>query len=152
MVSRITDERMAHMHGVAEYMYAHALEHQLEPEKMYVLGLLHDIGYLGGKDGHESRGANILKNLGFEMGYFIAILWHGSTPSDFLALTGGEKKLKIPKELILLWRADMSVDSKGNEVGFQKRLEDIGNRLGFESREYKNCSEVIEWLIHNGWK
>lgn len=36
----------------------------------------------------------------------------------------------IPKELILLWEADVSVDSMGNEVGFKNRLTDIGLRYG----------------------
>ena len=26
------------------------------------------------------------------------------------------------------------------------RLEDIGNRLGFDSEPYRICSETIEWL------
>lgn len=151
MAKRIDDDRIRHMHGVAEYMYAHALEFQLEPEKMYVLGLLHDIGYVDGKEGHESRGANILKSLGFGMEYFISILWHGSTPSDFLALTGGCKKLQIPKELILLWKADMTVNGRGEEVGYEERLRDIGDRLGYDSRAYKNCKEVIEWLKKEGY-
>lgn len=148
MTKKITDERMMHMHGVAEYMHAHALDVGLNPEKMYVLGLLHDIGYVDGKFGHEARGANILKSLGFETEYFISILWHGSRPSDFLALTKGRAK-DVPKELALLWEADMHVNSKGEEVTFDERLRDVRERYP-EGNEYASCSEIIAWLKENG--
>lgn len=52
----------------------------------------------------------------------------------------------IPKELILLWEADVSVDSMGNEVGFKNRLTDIGLRYGFDSLPYRIVEEIINWL------
>ena len=38
------------MHGVAEYMYAHAEDRGLNKDSMYLLGLLHDIGYVNKKN------------------------------------------------------------------------------------------------------
>lgn len=52
----ITEGRIHHMHGVAEFMYNHAQEHKLMPDQMYFLGLIHDIGYINGKSGHEASG------------------------------------------------------------------------------------------------
>lgn len=146
----IPDERIRHMHGVAEYMYRNAEKHQLRSDQMYVLGLLHDIGYMNGKIAHEAFGANLIKSLGFEMDYVIAILWHGSKPSDFLALTKKTAK-NVPNEMILLWEADMHVNSKGEEVTYDDRLLDIRERYGEDSNEYKNCQEIIDFLKKNGF-
>ena len=44
----IPDNRMEHMHGVAEYCYKHATDdfYKLDRTHMYILGLLHDCGYI----------------------------------------------------------------------------------------------------------
>ena len=52
----------------------------------------------------------------------------------------------IPKELLLLWEADLNVNAEGDCVGFDKRLEDIGNRHGFGSVAYINAKERVEFL------
>ena len=58
---QISQERIAHMHGVAEWMYTHAEEYGCEnKDEMYLLGLIHDIGYLyGSKEDHEQKGAEL---------------------------------------------------------------------------------------------
>ena len=57
----------------------------------------------------------------------------------------------IPGELILLWWADLMVESSGEHagevVGFKKRLESIKERHGEDSKQYKNSLETVEWLI-----
>lgn len=40
----------------------------------------------------------------------------------------------------------MSVDLHGNDVGFKKRLEDIGKRHGIDSEAYQSCKETMLWL------
>ena len=40
----------------------------------------------------------------------------------------------------------LPVDLTGETVGFKKRLEDTGNRHGFDSEPYKKCKETILWL------
>ena len=97
---QISDDRIAHMHGVAEYMYKHAADYNLDPEEMYLLGLLHDIGYLEGRIMHAQHGAAILKKIKLPHKYQIAVEHHG----DILK----EKDHPSP-ELMLLIEADMHV-------------------------------------------
>jgi len=146
MAKRIDDNRIKHMHGVAEYMYNNAEKYGLNKEQMYVLGLLHDIGYVKEKAGHEQYGGDLLDDL-FYIDAAI-ITWHGSTPKEYKDILLCDDK-NIPKELVLLWEADMHIDLNGEDVGFEKRLEDIGNRLGTDSIAYKNCCDVVSWLTKN---
>ena len=81
MAKRIDDNRIKHMHGVAEYMYNNAEKYGLNKEQMYVLGLLHDIGYVKEKAGHEQYGGDLLDDL-FYIDAAI-ITWHGSTPKEW---------------------------------------------------------------------
>lgn len=131
------------MYGVAEYMYENACKYDLNRDEMYCLGLMHDIGYLYGKEDHEVLGSRLLEKL--NMKYSSIISWHGTTPYNYMKLTDVSIE-EIPKELILLWKADTSVNSIGKNVGFDERLKDIGTRLGFDSLAYKDCKEIINWL------
>ena len=138
------------MHGVAEWMYNHAEEYGIgNKEEMYLLGYIHDIGYIQGKENHEANGAFLL---GKDTYYGRLVRWHGSTPQEYidyykqLCPTMG---VDIPKELILLWTADMTINSEGRNVGFWERLEDIEDRYGKDSEPYRICSETIEWLRNN---
>lgn len=141
----ITDSRIKHMHGVAEYMYQNADKYNLNKNEMYVLGLLHDVGYINGKPFHEEFGADLLNNIGIPLHKSDTVRWHGTTPQEYLDshMTWDNY---IPPQLILLWEADMHIDQTGEDVGYDARLEDIGNRLGFDSEPYRICSETIEWL------
>ena len=40
----------------------------------------------------------------------------------------------------------MKIDKYGNDVGYDKRLEDIENRYRAESKVYKNAKTLIEKL------
>ena len=137
---QISKERIAHMHGVAEFMYQHAEEYGLKnKDEMYLLGLIHDIGYLyGKKEQHEQLGAELL---GLDTYYGKFVQFHSFTPKEYMDY---HKILasEIPNEMILLWTVDLT----GEAVGFKKRLEDIGNRHGFDSEPYKKCSETVLWL------
>lgn len=156
--NRISDERIAHMHGVSEYMYAHAGDFNaigkdkiykdpskpcLIPEDMYILGLLHDVGYLQGKSDHEEYGAVLLAKNGYGADKVAVIEKHGCILD--------EVKDIIP-ELVLLIEADMHIDTdvKGLFVSFDKRLENVGKRHGFDSQAYKICKANIEWLRCHG--
>ena len=141
---QISKKRMAHMHGVAEWMYAHAEEYGCEnKDEMYLLGLVHDIGYLyGSKEEHEQKGAELL-GLDTYLGRFVQA--HGLTPQEYTDCHGGIG-CDIPKEMILLWTADMTVDLSGEAVGFKKRLDDIGKRHGTDSEPYRICKETMLWL------
>lgn len=141
---KISEDRIKHMHGVAEYMYKNASKYNLNPEEMYILGLLHDIGYLDGKPDHEVNGARLLEKEGYKHSSIVS--WHGTTPLDYMRLRDCSIE-DIPKELILLWEADLSVNSLGYEVSFNERLKDIGLRYGFDSIQYRLAKEKITWLM-----
>lgn len=140
---KISEDRIKHMHGVAEYMYRNANKYGLNPEEMYILGLLHDIGYLRGKPDHEVNGAKVLMKSDYK--YSSLISWHGTAPLDYMRLKDCTVE-DIPKELILLWKADASIDNKGNLVGFDGRLSDVGSRHGYDSAPYRIIEETISWL------
>lgn len=133
----IPRERILHMHGVAEYMYKNAEKYNLDKTQMYVVGLLHDIGYLFGKENHPVTGSQLLKDLGFI--YSDDISLHGDIPES----------PDISKVLRLLLEADMTVGKDGTIVGFEARLDDIGIRLGFDSEAYRISKETIDFLENN---
>ena len=137
---RIQTDRIQHMHGVAEYMYEHAEDYGLNKDRMYVLGLLHDIGYVNRKEEHEVNGARLLQKVGYVD--INAVSWHGSALYDAERLMGHE----IPAELRLLVEADLKVDLGGELVGYEKRLEGVAERHGIESIAYRICRENVEWL------
>lgn len=46
--------------------------------------------------------------------------------------------------LDILNQADMQIDKYGNYVGYEKRLEDIKNRYGENSKVYNKCYNLID--------
>lgn len=138
----INNSRIAHMHGVAEWMYKHASEYGLSDDKMYLLGLLHDIGYIYGKTGHEKNGAKLLGEDTY-LGRLIAC--HSLTPDEYKALYNCNDT-GIPNELILLWSADSIINNKGREVSYDARLKEIASYNGIDSKAYLKQKETIEWL------
>lgn len=143
----ISEGRKAHMFGVAEYMFYNAYKYNLDRRKMYVLGLLHDIGYVDGYgEEHEIRGAVLVRDCFSHIGtvepyYADLIAMHGKAPEHF----SNEKK--IPKELILLWEADMRVDCNGKNVNYHRRLQEIADKYGVDSQEYKLSASRVEFLL-----
>lgn len=105
-----------------------------ELEKLFVLGLNHDIGYEfdDGKS-HNVVGGNILKRGNYK--YWKEVYYHGVVQEEYSSLY-----LKI------LNTADMQVDKYGNVVGFEERLKDIKSRYGEESIAYKRCVKLIEFI------
>ena len=141
----IPQDRILHMHGVAEYMFRNADQYGLDPEKMYLLGLLHDIGYMYGTDHHEEMGAELTEKHGYRDADLIR--WHGVLPEEYMRLKQCRPD-RIPKELLLLWEADLRVDHKGQDVGFERRLEEIRRSLGEDSKAYQDCVRKTKWLKH----
>lgn len=46
--------------------------------------------------------------------------------------------------LTILNKADMQIDKFGNDVGYDKRLEDIKSRYGEDSEIYLKCFKLVE--------
>ena len=157
---KISKERIAHCHGVAEFMYGNAKRfhcNNLTPEDLYILGYLHDIGYINGKTSHEDNGATLMQHISNNQRASLferCIRYHGHTPKEYMD-SQMCTDMEIPNELILLWYANMSVESSGEHageiVGFEKRLDGIKNRLGEDSLAYKTCCKTINWLRMAGY-
>lgn len=52
--------------------------------------------------------------------------------------------------LTILNMADMQIDKYGNDVGYEKRLEDIKTRYGIDSLQYINAQKIINGLTNCG--
>lgn len=146
--------KVAHSVGVAEYMRENASKYYLNGDCMYIVGLLHDIGYMIQKKNHPILGATMIADLLSNNGdskeleaevlnhkFLFAIQNHGKDPYELL-----KEHRDLPAELLLLYEADMSVNKTGHRVGFVKRLEDVGSRYGFESPQYKVAVNIVKWI------
>lgn len=134
----ISKERIRHMVSVAEYMHDNAYKYKLNPEEMYIVGLLHDIGYLFGREQHEQSGADILSQMGFSSLYTEPIAAHNKPANEEMS----PDQEDIHK---LLVEADLMVDHLGNTAGIEQRLLGIENRYG-KAEEYDACVRLAEWL------
>lgn len=150
----LSEERIKHMHGVAEFMYAHADEFeckQLDKEQLYVVGLLHDIGYIKSIHGHGVRGAELI---GEETFMYECIWWHEVPPQEYMEVTH-LSACEIPQEIVLLWLADMSVESTGEnagrEIGVKQRLASIEEHFGSNSKQYRTSKQIVDWLVDNNY-
>ena len=145
---RLNEKIVKHSVGVAEFMADWAEKHtkfQFDPNEMYVLGLLHDIGklYPGEMDangrtsykGHAKKGGKLLADMGFYDWREIA--HHGHPEENFWSV-----------KLLLLNMADLSVNGKGEIVPIPKRLESIKFRYGENSDEYKRAMINFKDLIN----
>lgn len=144
----MSKNKMNHSHMVAEYMAAFAHCYGVNKESAFALGLLHDIGYICGKENHAAKGFDIMSKDGYKLAY--AIQLHGTSPrycQDVVFKT--ERRLKFPAQLFLLWEADMHVNSYGKIVPFAERLRDIKNNYGGDSKEYTIAKDIINYVVAN---
>ena len=152
MQHRISKERMAHMHGVAELMY-NCYEGfncgQLTREQIYLLGLVHDVGYVSDKASHEEIGAELFPK---DSVFYECIKWHGNSPQEYTSSKNISAK-DVPAELVMLWWADLMIESTGEYagqiVGIKSRLDSIKARFGEESKEFKTSDNTANWLTEN---
>lgn len=133
----LTEDKIMHSKAVAEYMFDHAEMYGQNPAEMYILGLLHDIGYLYGDDDPAESGAEILHQRGYKDAFFIK--YQNTVPESSC--------MNQPLALILLRAADLSIDRKGNNVGFDKRLEEIAEHYGEDSHEYAVAKKQVDWIV-----
>lgn len=145
---QVSTDSVRHMHAVAEFMYAVAPHFGLDADDMYLLGLVHDVGILHGKLRHEEIGAKMLKKFGVNEKYQKIVSCHAMTPKDYKQRYRC-KDDGIPKELVLLWWADMVVTADGNTGTYQDRLEQVRIDCGRDSYSYFICKEIIAWLQEN---
>ena len=131
------NDRLKHSYAVANKMIELGKEKNLpeiELQELFLLGYLHDIGYeFGTNENHCSIGGSLLKESNYK--YWQEVYYHGIPNSDYKSLY-----------LDILNKADMMIDKYGNDVGFDKRLEDIKSRYGEDSIQYVNCVKMINEL------
>ena len=129
----LTKSRLNHSIGVARKCYILAKELN-KPEdfcrKMFFLGYIHDIGYeFGTNENHADICVDILQSLGVldEVG---SIKYHSKYPCIHTL------------EWKILSIADLTVDSEGNYVDVNVRLQDIKHRYGEHSNQYLTACDV----------
>ena len=132
------EDRLKHSLSVARKMVEIAKSKNLNEEDIkncFTIGYNHDIGYEfdENKFNHNVIGGEILKNSNFK--YWKEIYYHGEIDIEYKSLY-----------LDILNQADMQIDKYGNDVGYDKRLEDIKNRYGEDSEVYNKCYKLIDKL------
>ena len=130
------EDRLKHSLAVARKMVEIAKEKNMTEEEImncFVLGFVHDIGYEYSNNGveHNVIGGNILKDTGFK--FYNEVYYHGQVDIDYSSIY-----------LDILNMADMQIDKYGNDVGYDKRLEDIKSRYGEESNVYIKCRKLVD--------
>lgn len=141
----ISDDRKKHIFGVAEFLKKTATSKNMSDEKieeLYVLGLVHDIGYefLEPQDykNHNHIGGEILKKQGYK--YWQEVYFHGEANSPYKS-----------EFLDLLNVADGHIDASGNYVSFEDRLEDVAKRYNTPVNKLDIYPLFIE-LKNKGYK
>ena len=145
----IDENRIKHMLSVARKCYMLAKEkYQISEEdarKYFLMGLIHDIGYEFSREAseHPDIGADILESAASKewfsdqdwLAMINAIRHHGKTTQYEYTIAD-----------YILNEADLTVDSQGNNVSIEERIEDIRVRYGNESRQHLNAVEMKKRL------
>lgn len=129
------EDRLRHSIAVARKMVEIAKSKNLSDEDIkncFIIGYNHDIGYEFTKNGnnHSTIGGEILRN---NFKYWREIYYHGEINVEYKSLY-----------LDILNQADMQIDKYGNDVGYDKRLEDIKSRYGEDSEVYNKCCKIVD--------
>ena len=143
----ISEDRLHHILGVARKCYKIAKAEMRSEDfcrKMFMIGWMHDIGYEFSKvqEEHPHISSELLHQL--VCGNTIydtsgstktnhAIYYHGTYPNEDLQSNDEWRILNI---------ADLSIDSKGNDVGVIARLSEIKARYGEHSNQYLTASDI----------
>ena len=160
-------DKMAHCINIAEYCRVRAGDYNLDENSAYIIGLLHDVGYLHSRREHEEKGAAMLAALGMDDLYVDAVMYHGVNPYSLSdkALQEHEcdvdalrecpevpfseisEKIKSNRYLTLLYEADNRVNARGENVGFHKRHEDIKRRNGEDHPSYYSMKRESDYVF-----
>ena len=136
--------RMLHCHNVGLRMYSYAKQRWGWPQDrcddMYILGMMHDIGYELNPDPyeHDEAMAKALGHAGYK--YIEEIRHHSFLQTDY-----------DTPEMQLLYFGDSTVDGKGRWCTFEERLKDVEERHGKGSAVYQDTLAIIEHLKSLGF-
>lgn len=128
----LTPSRLAHMNATANRAYEIAKtvfgKSENKARQLYVLGLLHDVGYAFDPDDHAHAGGSVLISLGVEID---AVYDHGDPTVGFM-----------DDELLIVNAADMTTSPTGAPMRMEDRLNDIGERYGVNSPQLA-CARAV---------
>lgn len=128
----LTPSRLAHMNATANRAYEIAKtifgKTENKARQLYVLGLLHDVGYAFDPDDHAHAGGSVLISLGVEID---AVYDHGDPTVGFM-----------DDELLIINAADMTTSPTGAPMRMEDRLNDIGERYGVDSPQLA-CARAV---------
>jgi hypothetical protein len=96
--------------------------------ELYVLGLLHDVGYAFDPDDHAHAGGSVLIGLGVAAD---AVYAHGDPTVGYMN-----------DELLIVNAADMTTSPTGAPMRMEDRLRDIGERYGADSPQLA-CARAV---------
>lgn len=146
----IDGNRLLHILGVAEYMYTKATDYNLDPDEMYLIGILHDIGFINDYStdaNYQDYGDEILKKIGLtsKKGKLVRdiIKLNNSVP-DFKM----DWNNKIHRIKYLLYEADMSISSVGRQVSYDGRLQNLYEYYD-DDDIFEKGKAIVEWLEQN---
>lgn len=132
----LTENRLHHMNAVANRAYTLAKimfgKTEYIARKMYIYGLLHDVGYVFDPSDHAHAGARVLGDMGLDAE---PINDHGDPEIEAMS-----------DELLILNIADMTTSPTGETVRMSDRLKDIGERYGYDSKQYVDAYKVAELI------
>jgi hypothetical protein len=134
----LTSDRLAHMNATADRAYKIAKtifgKSENKARQLYVLGLLHDVGYAFDPDDHAHAGGSVLISLGVEID---AVYDHGDPTVGFM-----------DDELLIVNAADMTTSPTGAPMRMEDRLRDIGDRYGADSPQLACARAVADRIKH----
>lgn len=135
----ITENRLKHMLGVACRCREIAQEREMnetEQDKMFLLGFLHDVGYERAESNEEHAGAGARMLASVKFPYSQEVRLHGKAVMDF----------QRTDALDILNQADLETMPDGARCTVKQRLDDIADRFGGDSRQYKEAKKISEML------
>lgn len=128
----LTPNRLAHMNATANRAYEIATtifgKTEDQARQLYILGLLHDVGYAFDPADHAHAGGRVLADLGFAAD---AVYDHGDPNVGVM-----------DDDLLIVNAADMTTSPTGAPMRMEDRLRDIGERYGADS-PHLACARAV---------
>lgn len=128
----LTPNRLAHMNATANRAYEIATtifgKTEDQARQLYILGLLHDVGYTFDPADHAHAGGRVLADLGFATD---AVYDHGDPNVGVM-----------DDDLLIVNAADMTTSPTGAPMRMEDRLRDIGERYGADS-PHLACARAV---------
>lgn len=133
-----TKDKAMHSLNVANFMRNRAPLLGLDPDKAWLIGYIHDIGYVIDAKDHNELGAGIISEYSQELERYILFHDFSGVPTDHMEF--------------LLRLADLTVDETGKYVGINERIKSILRRDCTATRDRldKSVDNLAEYAVANG--